>query len=236
LPKNTDSPVARLDAITEAINTHIFRKGPQAFGLPAALTGSGMVFEFELFRELMLGCEAIGGFDKELELKLARREISVLYDDKAVVFDEKVNSALALSAQRSRWMGAQWHFARKFVPAAIREFSQSGNIPYLSKALQMLVPPRVLILMGSLAGIILGDLVGSDGLVAAWGVCFLGTAVAMLISIPRDHLWMLVRDIFHLPVVVLAYLGGLMRSGTANRSFIHTRHTPRGTPEFRKMR
>jgi cellulose synthase/poly-beta-1,6-N-acetylglucosamine synthase-like glycosyltransferase len=39
--KNTNSPTAILDAISEEINNHILRKGHRALGLSSALIGSG---------------------------------------------------------------------------------------------------------------------------------------------------------------------------------------------------
>ena len=47
--KNTDTPVAMLDAATEEINNSIFRKGHCALGLSSALIGSGMAFPYGWF-------------------------------------------------------------------------------------------------------------------------------------------------------------------------------------------
>ena len=43
--KNIDTPMAKLDTVSEEINNHIFRKGHWAIGLSSALIGSGMAFE-----------------------------------------------------------------------------------------------------------------------------------------------------------------------------------------------
>jgi len=44
--KNTNTSFAILDAISEELNNHIFRKGHRALGLSSALIGSGMAFNY----------------------------------------------------------------------------------------------------------------------------------------------------------------------------------------------
>ncbi|MFA8437177.1 MAG: glycosyltransferase family 2 protein, partial [Marinifilaceae bacterium] len=71
--KNQNTPFAILDAISEEINNHVFRKGQRTIGLSAALIGSGMVFDYPLLKNLMTNITAIGGFDKELEVAILKR-------------------------------------------------------------------------------------------------------------------------------------------------------------------
>ena len=70
--KNMDTSFAVLDAISEEINNHIFRKGHRVLGLSSAIIGSAMAFRYDLFKSLMSTVTAIGGFDKEIELKLLK--------------------------------------------------------------------------------------------------------------------------------------------------------------------
>src|SRR5580698_511325 len=49
--KNMDTPIAYLDACSEAINNHIFRRGSAALGLSSSVIGSGMAFEFSVLRD-----------------------------------------------------------------------------------------------------------------------------------------------------------------------------------------
>ena len=48
--KNTDTGVATLDAISEEINNHMFRKGSRAIGSSASIIGSGMAIETTLMK------------------------------------------------------------------------------------------------------------------------------------------------------------------------------------------
>src|SRR5258708_96829 len=51
--KNTNTSIAVLDAISEEINNHIFRKSQRLFNLSAAIIGSGMALEYNLFKKIM---------------------------------------------------------------------------------------------------------------------------------------------------------------------------------------
>jgi hypothetical protein len=52
--KNTNTSVAVLDAISEEINNHIFRKGHCAAGVSSALIGSAMALEYTFLRKKWL--------------------------------------------------------------------------------------------------------------------------------------------------------------------------------------
>jgi cellulose synthase/poly-beta-1,6-N-acetylglucosamine synthase-like glycosyltransferase len=77
--KNMNTSLAILDAISEEINNHIFRKGHRVLGLSSAIIGSGMAFRYGFFKNLMSGVTAIGGFDKEIELKMLKEGHKIEY-------------------------------------------------------------------------------------------------------------------------------------------------------------
>ena len=91
--KNMNTSLAVLDAISEEINNHIFRKGHRVLGLSSAIIGSGMAFDYQFFKNMMLNIKAIGGFDKEIELKMLKDGHTIGYLDDALVYDEKVQKA-----------------------------------------------------------------------------------------------------------------------------------------------
>jgi len=107
--------IARWDAISEAINNHILCAGHHAMGMSARLAGSGMIFDFKLFEEVMQEVNAIGGFDKELELRLTEMGESIAYAEDALVYDEKVASSEVFARQRGRWLAAQYTYGRRFI-------------------------------------------------------------------------------------------------------------------------
>ena len=70
IAKNTNTKMAVLDAASEEINNHIYRRGLNGLGLSSAIIGSGMAFDFTLLKRLMQNNHAVGGFDKILQLEL----------------------------------------------------------------------------------------------------------------------------------------------------------------------
>jgi len=61
--KNMNTSFAVLDAISEEVNNHIFRKGHRKLGFSSALIGSGMAFDYSFFKETMAGVKAVGKSD-----------------------------------------------------------------------------------------------------------------------------------------------------------------------------
>ena len=81
--KNSNTAFAFLDACTEEINNHIFRRGHVAVGLPSALIGSGMAFRWQLFVSSLEGIGETSGEDKELEFRLVRQRKKIAFLDDA---------------------------------------------------------------------------------------------------------------------------------------------------------
>ena len=112
--KNMDTAYAFLDACSEAINNHIFRRGASALGLSSSVIGSGMAFEYNMLKEVLASIDAVGGFDKPLQLNIVAKGIDIRYVEDAVIFDEKIESAKAFGNQRRRWLSSQWVYLRRF--------------------------------------------------------------------------------------------------------------------------
>ena len=195
------------------------------FGLSARLAGSGMAFDAKLFRRVMPEIDAIGGFDKALELSLTNQGERIYYTEQANIYDEKVSKPEHFSRQRSRWIAAQFHYARKFFPHALGTFLKTGNIDYLNKATQMLLPPR-LITPGILAiGGILCWFLGYTELSIGFAVVLFFNIISFLIAMPA-YSWQrpYIDALLRLPLVFLFALRSLVGIGKANKKFIHTPH------------
>lgn len=151
--KNDENQLAQLDGISEELNNAMFRTGHQALGLPAALIGSGMIMEFNLYHEHMLAIDTIDGFDKELELSLIKDKNlphnKIHYLDDALVYDAKMSDNTVFRKQRTRWILAQIKYALKNALGGLGQLFR-GNFAYFEKVLQFWLPPR-LILLGGLA-------------------------------------------------------------------------------------
>ncbi|MCX6267006.1 MAG: glycosyltransferase family 2 protein [Bacteroidetes bacterium] len=229
--KKQHSSLALLDAISEEINNHIFRKGHRAIGLSSALIGSGMAFQYDFFKHLMHGITAIGGFDKEIELKLLKDKILIEYLDDALVYDEKTGNAHDFSNQRRRWLAAQYHYFRADFFASVKAFLMEGNIGYFQKTIQFLQPPRILLLgtvaiVGTSAIIINGYLGYYFILNYFWTGIMVLCLLSFLFSIPRRfYHFSTLKALSSLPQGMFLMLRALMQIKGANKQFLHTKHT-----------
>ncbi len=230
MAKNLNTSLAILDAVSEEINNHIFRRGHRVLGFSSAIIGSGMGFRYDFFKNLMKTVDAVGGFDKEIELKMLKAGHKIAYIDNACVYDEKVQSAEMFSNQRRRWLSAQMHYFRKYFGSSLRELFLRGNLDYFDKTLQMIQLPRILLLgatiiFGSIFTLINILLDQKPGLVISWPVLMFLCIFSLLISIPRSFYRLsTLKALASLPKGMFLMLGSLLQIKGANRQFIHTRH------------
>ena len=144
LSKNRDTSSAILDATFEEINNSIFRLGHVAIGMPSAIAGSGMAFDFNWFKDnITKTSEALD--DKELEALLLRQRIYIDYFDHILVFDEKTRSSSDFNRQRNRWVFTQFHSVIRNIrhlPHAI----VNKQYDLIDKILQWLLVPRTIMM------------------------------------------------------------------------------------------
>jgi len=228
--KNADTGFAVLDAISEEINNHIFRKGSRVLGVSSAIIGSGMAFEYNFFKAMMKDVHAIGGFDKEIDLKMCRDGITIEYVHDAYCYDEKVQKAEVFQNQRRRWLSAQWvYFKRFFFPSFITLFTK-GNIDYFNKAFHTFLPPRIL-LLGIMGFIFLISLFFLPSAIAiAWTGLFSMVVLTFFLAIPRKFYSLsTLKAVLLLPKGFFLMFMSLLKIKGANKQFLHTKHTSSGT-------
>ncbi len=222
--KNGGSNFSLLDGASEAVNNHLLCRGHRALGLSARLAGSGMAFEFSLFKKVMKTVDALGGFDKELELKFTQLGVSIAYAPDAIVFDEKIENAQAFARQRGRWLAAQYRYGRRFAGAAMLALVRNGNYDFFNKTMQMALPPR-LVLPGVLAlGTAAGLAFELEG-AWIWATLFAGNMASFALSIPREF-WRLefLKSLASVPLAFISTLRALTLMPLAGKNFLHTAH------------
>ena len=142
---NRDTVSARLSAIFEEINNSIFRRGHITVGLSAAMSSSGMVFNFEWFKQQILAAK-INWADKELEALLLRHHIYVDYFDDIMVYGEKERQAEEFNRQHRNWIITQWRAVLRnlrHLPIAILQ----KHYDMIDKLLQWILIPRMLMMV-----------------------------------------------------------------------------------------
>lgn len=154
LSKNRDTAIAHLDAIFEEINNSVFRRGHITLGISAAISGSGVAYDYKWFANNITKVKTAGE-DKEIESLLMRQRIFIDYFDNIFVYDEKTRGSQEFKEQRSRWVATQLKSILsniKYLPAAII----SKRYDFVDKILQwMLVPRTIMVCIIAFMSIIL---------------------------------------------------------------------------------
>ena len=231
IAKNVNNSFAILDAISEEINNYIFRKAHRSVGLSAALIGSGMAFDYHLFKSTMQKMKAIGGFDKELEMYFLKNRYTIEYLENAIVKDEKVQKSEVFANQRRRWLSAQFIYFGENIGSAIVQLFTKGNIDYFDKVIQMGQLPRILLLAvtGLITAFYAVLLFFSTPYlllnVYQWSFILSIIILALLLSVPRNfYNRSTLYALLTLPKGIFIMMFSMLRFKGANKKFIHTQH------------
>jgi cellulose synthase/poly-beta-1,6-N-acetylglucosamine synthase-like glycosyltransferase len=221
--KNFQTSFAFLDACIEEINNHYFRRGHAAVGLPSALIGSGMAFDWQLFIAMLKDIGDTSGEDKEFEFRLLRQGKKMAFLDGAFVYDEKVASSEVFTKQRSRWLAIQVEFFKKyFLEGWVQLFK--GNIAFFNKVFQTYLFPRVL-LIATLFTWLVFVLLMAPQFTAISIALIAALAVSLLLGIPpRWYNKQLLTALLQIPAALVSMITAMMHIGKARKTFIHTPH------------
>jgi cellulose synthase/poly-beta-1,6-N-acetylglucosamine synthase-like glycosyltransferase len=225
--KNRDTDLAVLDGISEIFNNHIYRAGSTALGLSTSLSGSGMAFDFHLLKETLREMDSVGGFDRELEIRLLLQGIKTKYYRNAVVFDEKTSEKKNFANQRRRWIASQYFYLKKYFQTGLRGLLRGNMSLFNSAILRNLQMPRVinLGLLGllTLASSWLEPWLQID--VRIWWVLSVLIGISLIIAVPmKIYNLRFLKALFALPGAFLVMFSLMFKLKGANEEFIHTAH------------
>jgi cellulose synthase/poly-beta-1,6-N-acetylglucosamine synthase-like glycosyltransferase len=225
IAKNEDNNMAFLDAISEEINNHLFRKGHYVLGFSSALIGSAMAFDFGFFKRMISGIDSVGE-DKELELAIMKEKVKIKYAEDALVYDEKVQNIEVFGNQRKRWLSSQLAIFRKYFFASFTELFKNGNIDYFNKAFQSILVPRVL-LLGFLSVLaVLCIFLPVYPVFYYWESLLFLYILTLMLSVPsRFYDQRMLKAILQVPSVFVKMFLLLFKLKGAGKKFEHTPHT-----------
>jgi cellulose synthase/poly-beta-1,6-N-acetylglucosamine synthase-like glycosyltransferase len=231
-PKNTDTTLSLLDGVSEAINNHIYRQGSVALGLSASINGSGVVFEYKLFKRKITTMTSIGGYDRELELLLLKEGVKVYYNEDACVYDEKVSQTHTFQNQRKRWISSQYHYLGKYFNEGMAALFK-GDVTFFNSAILRNIQLPRLINIGLLTTLTFFFYFFKSELYfgySIWIMLFTLNSFAILISIPKEYYSKkLISAIIQLPSLFIKMLVLMFKLKGANKKFIHTPHSVSST-------
>lgn len=227
IAKNINTSFAILDAFSEMINNHIFRKGSQVLGLSSPLTGSGMAFSYMLLKEVLESIKAVGGFDRELQVKIVGRGHYIRYLHDAVVLDEKVAKSAVYGNQRRRWLSSQFFYIRRFFKKGFLALWKGNFDLFNISILNNIQLPRILNL-GFLLLLTGFSVLFSEfaSISAFYWLTLLGmNIIAMLLAVPlKFYNKRFFVALLSAPRAFFIMCRSLLRLKGANRKFIHTPH------------
>lgn len=230
--KNLNSLYACADATGEFYKNYIERYLPFRLGSSAVISGSGMVVEAGLYKAYLQSPEIQQGQqlykrmlqeDKILQNFLLRQNIKIAYAWDAIVYDEKVTTADAVSTQRSRWLYSYFQnipnvlglFRRSFLNRSFNQFWFA--LITISPPLFILVFATILLAMAGLfiqPGLTLL-------LVISLGLFFGNILLTLYLSKVPPAIW---RVIWGLPLFVWQQIKGLFKMFNPDKNFKPTEH------------
>ena len=220
--KNSNNDVAMLDGASEEINNTIFRKAHNRLGLSSALIGSGMCFDYKLFKKNVFQLSTAGE-DREMEALLLKQKVFIKYAAEIHVFDEKVSNQDNFQRQRMRWMTAQVQSLLRQLPQIPNAFLH-GNLNFIDKTIQQaLIPRSILIVLLSAISVLMTIIVPEW--CGKWWFLLIILALSLYIALPEQlRSRSLFGKVLAIPGLVLRMLKNLLHMDHKNTDFLHTTH------------
>ena len=220
--KNSNNDVAMLDGASEEINNTIFRKAHNRLGLSSALIGSGMCFDYKLFKKNVFQLSTAGE-DREMEALLLKQKVFIKYAAEIHVFDEKVSNQDNFQRQRMRWMTAQVQSLLRQLPQIPNAFLH-GNLNFIDKTIQQALIPRSILIVLLAAISILMTIVVPEWC-GKWWFLLIVLALSLYIALPEQlRSRSLFGKVLAVPGLVLRMLKNLLHIDHKNTDFLHTTH------------
>jgi cellulose synthase/poly-beta-1,6-N-acetylglucosamine synthase-like glycosyltransferase len=227
--KNQQTPVALLDAISEAININFFRRGPAVLGVSAAPMGSGMAFQFSLLKEIASQPAVLSsaGEDREIDLYLLKQGINMQFIDDAIVLDEKVTNTQVFEKQRIRWLEAQFNHLKKLLQKEMKPVFTTRV--YVHKLFQNMILPRSLLMVvfACIGCLLLLQYFLPYSILQPpllwWCCAMIGYGCTLVLAIPaRYYTTATLKALLHIPVLILSMLKALLKVKPRRKEFLHT--------------
>ena len=199
--KNANNDVAVLDGASEEINNTLFRKAHNRLGLSSALIGSGMCFNYELFKKNVFQLSTAGE-DREMEALLNQDNFQ---------------------KQRMRWMTAQVQSLMSNLPK-IPGALIHGKINFVDKTIQQaLIPRSILIVL--LTGISIIMTIVMPSWCEKWWITLAILGLSLFVAIPKEIRFRSFSKVLTIPALVFRMLKNVLHMDRKNTDFIHTEHT-----------
>ena len=244
--KNFDTIYACIDATNEIYYLFYDRKLLFNIGSSSMLSGSGMAFDVDLYKECLQHdpdtagndvalrkkliarrkdiLECGWGFDRILQKEILAKGYRIAFCEKAIVYDEKTSKATQLVNQRARWNNSWFRFV-KFGFTLFGNGIKKFDFNQLVYGFVLLRPPLFILLILSCFITIANIFISYTFFfiwLAALFVFVIGFFIALLNSDTDKRIY---QSLIYIPKFIFYQLLSLKKAGKARKYSVATEHS-----------
>ena len=223
--KNLDTHYACIDAVNELYYLFYDRKILFNIGSSSMLSGSGMAFTVELFKQCLGSSNSSGaGFDKILQKEIVQKGYRIAFAEDAIVLDEKTSNREQIVKQRARWNNTWFRYLSFGFQIMWQGLTQlSSN--HLLFGFILTRPPLFLLLIGCFFIFVVNVFISTTAAII-WMVLFGVFIAGFFLALARgDTDIRIYKSLVHIPKFVLLQVLSLARTKKANQYSVATEHS-----------
>lgn len=222
--KNLDTIYACIDATNEIYYLFYDRKILFGIGSSSMLTGSGMAFTVDLYKECLGNSTTEGaGFDKVLQKEILTRGYRIAFAEDAIVYDEKTSKSDQLVKQRARWNNTWFRFF-KYGFTLMGKGIMNLNWNQFSYGFLLVRPPLFILLILSFL-IMAANVFINVSIAAIWAVAFIVFVFGFFLALAKSKTdKRIYKSLTHIPKFVFFQVLSLFKTRRANQHSVATEH------------
>lgn len=222
-PKNSESSIARMDAIGDIYNFFMQKDMRMRLGLSSTIWGSGVAVDLPLYKGVIY-TDFLGGFDKKLQAYLVMHTDKIAYACNAILYDEKVNNPHSLVNQRTRWISSYFkYFKESFLVFinGVRKFN--FNLTFFG--FYLLRPPLFSVLFISVLFTLINYFIHPVLFYIWLSLIFSFIFAFIIIVLLKSRNFKSLKVIFRLPVFIFYQVLAMLSQRKVKHSFLKTENT-----------
>lgn len=225
--KNLDTFYSRLDAAGEIYYNYTQRVVPFKFGFSAAISGSGMAVESELFNRFLgtIGNDdkLIIAEDKMLQNFLVNSNIKIAFAEEAIIYDEKISGGYQTERQRTRWLKSYFDNLKEALNLIIGG-RRERNRNKMFFGIMTAYPPIIVMIIVTAVFTFINAFFTINGLIIlwlGWLIFAINFAMVLLLNKTTSVIW---KSLFFIPFFAFRQFLALFNFKKARNDFLATEH------------
>ena len=222
--KNLNTHYACLDAARDIYYRFIDNKILFEIGSSATLSGSGMAFTTELYKDCLENSEIDGaGFDKVLQFEILKRDNRIAFAETAIVYDEKTSRSEQLVKQRARWINTWFKYFNLGLKTTGSGLIKMDWNKFIFGVVLMRPPLFILIILSFICLVI--DLIIFPHMAVSWlisSILFIYMFFIAFSYFKADKV--IYSSLINAPKFIYYQLAALLKAKNANQLSVATKH------------